>query len=167
MNPTTSTCKLSEELGPSKDTICRAFHKLQKTYKNSREVPFELIPQHGNQRVEIGKTLLENPQDLQFFKCKMACGEKWVHLRNSDHRKQWLDVRQSVEPVAKQGRFEKKFMIYVLRNFQQVIHFEIILQGRSVNSKIYCEQLDRMYASLKSKYPALVNLQQDNATPLT
>ncbi|GBL93826.1 hypothetical protein AVEN_153598-1 [Araneus ventricosus] len=28
MNPTTSTHKLSEELGPSKGTICRALYKL-------------------------------------------------------------------------------------------------------------------------------------------
>ncbi|GBN40044.1 hypothetical protein AVEN_18099-1 [Araneus ventricosus] len=68
MNPATSTCKLSEELGPSKDTICRALHKLQKTYKNSREVPYELTPRRENQRVEIRKTLLENPQDLLFLK---------------------------------------------------------------------------------------------------
>ncbi|GBL89963.1 hypothetical protein AVEN_178376-1 [Araneus ventricosus] len=44
INPTTSTYKLSEELRPSKDTICRALHKLQKNYKNSREVHHELTP---------------------------------------------------------------------------------------------------------------------------
>ncbi|GBL74456.1 hypothetical protein AVEN_235402-1 [Araneus ventricosus] len=49
MNTITSTCKLSEELGPSKDTIYRALHNLQKTRKNSREVPYELTPQQTNQ----------------------------------------------------------------------------------------------------------------------
>ncbi|GBO31498.1 hypothetical protein AVEN_186719-1 [Araneus ventricosus] len=85
MNPTKSTGKLSEELGPSKDTICRALHKLQNTYKNSREVPYEMTPQQTNQRVKICKTLLENPQDMRFFKPIETCDEKWVHLRNPDN----------------------------------------------------------------------------------
>ncbi|GBM27408.1 hypothetical protein AVEN_250435-1 [Araneus ventricosus] len=98
----------------------------------------------------------------------MTCDEKWAHLRNPENRKRWLDVGQSVEPVAKQGRFEKKFMICGWWNFEQVINFEIIPQGRSVNFENYCEQLNRMYASLTSKCPALVKrrkalLQQDNA----
>ncbi|GBN81432.1 Histone-lysine N-methyltransferase SETMAR [Araneus ventricosus] len=85
MNPTKRTGKLSEELGPSKDTICRALHKLQKTCKNSREVPYELTPQQTNQQVEICKTLLENPQDMRFSKPIVTCDKKWVHLRNPDN----------------------------------------------------------------------------------
>ena len=41
-NPNTSTRKLSEELGSSKDTICRALHKLKKTHTSSPNVPNEL-----------------------------------------------------------------------------------------------------------------------------
>ncbi|GBM08688.1 Histone-lysine N-methyltransferase SETMAR [Araneus ventricosus] len=151
MIPTTSTRKLSEELGLSEDTICLALLKLQKTYKNSREILHELTPQQANQRLEICKTLLENTQELRFFKLIVTCDEKWIHIRNPDNRKQWLDVGQSAEHVAKQRRFERKFMIGVWLNFQQVIYFEIIPKGRSFNSEIYCEQLDRMHASLKSK----------------
>ncbi|GBO16951.1 Mariner Mos1 transposase [Araneus ventricosus] len=102
----------------------------------------------------------------------MTCDEKFVHLRNPVNRMQWLNVGQSAEHVAKQGRFEKKFMICVWWNFEHVIQFQTLPKGRSGNSAIYLEQLNNMYASLKSKYPALVDrgrafLQQDNARPQT
>ena len=41
-NPNTSTRKLSEELGSSKDTISRALHKLQRTYMSSPDFSIQL-----------------------------------------------------------------------------------------------------------------------------
>lgn len=64
VNPTSRTRKLSEKLGPSKDTACRPLHKLQKTHKNSREVPHKLTSEQANHRVELCKIVLKNPQDL-------------------------------------------------------------------------------------------------------
>lgn len=79
-----------------------------------------------------------------------------------------LDVIQSSQLVTKQRQFEKKIMIRTWRNFDQVIHFEIIPHRRLVNSKLYCEHLGRMYTFWKTKGSALINrmttlLLQDNA----
>ncbi len=53
-----------------------------------------------------------------------------------------------------------------------MIHFELVPNGRTIDADLYCAQLDRMYAALGEKYPALINrkrvlLQQDNAKPHT
>ena len=63
-------------------------------------------------------------------------------------------------------------MLSVWWNFQRVIHFELVPNGRSVNAELYCEQLERMYTALQEKYPGLANrkrglLLQDNAKPHT
>ena len=62
-------------------------------------------------------------------------------------------------------------MICVWWNFGN-IHFEIVPDGRSIDSKLYCQQLEIMHVALREKYPALINrqqglLQHDNAHPHT
>ena len=63
-------------------------------------------------------------------------------------------------------------MLCVWWNFEGVIHFELVPEGLAINADLYSQQLERMYAALGERYPALVNrkrvlLQQDNARPHT
>ena len=63
-------------------------------------------------------------------------------------------------------------MLCVWWNFEGIIHFELVPNGRSIVSNLYSQQLQRMHAILKLKYPASVNrrqvlLQQDNTTAHT
>ena len=66
----------------------------------------------------------------------------------------------------------EKALLCVWWNFEGSIYFELVPNGRTIDASLYCAQLDRMYAELSRKYPALVNrkrvlLQQDNAKPHT
>lgn len=79
MNPTISPLKLSEDPEPFKDTICRSLNKLQKTYKNFREVPIELITQLANHEVGKSKTLLENKQGVNKHNELQSKGSLEVH----------------------------------------------------------------------------------------
>lgn len=100
-----------------------------------------------------------------------------VYYRNPDTRKQWLDPDdpgQPANPVVKQKSFESKVMLCVWWNFQGVIHFELVPEGRAINAELYSQQLERMYGALGERYPALLHrnrkrvlLQQDNARPHT
>ncbi|CAF1691162.1 unnamed protein product [Adineta ricciae] len=63
-------------------------------------------------------------------------------------------------------------MLCVGWNFEGVLHFELVPDGRTVNAELYCQQLDRVYDKLKEKYPTLFRwksalFQQDNAKPHT
>jgi Transposase (partial DDE domain) len=74
--------------------------------------------------------------------------------------------------VVKQKSFERKVMLCIWWNFEGVIHFELVPEGLAINAQLYSQQLERMYAALGERYPALVNrkrvlLQQDNARPHT
>ncbi|CAD5229880.1 unnamed protein product [Bursaphelenchus xylophilus] len=57
-------------------------------------------------------------------------------------------------------------------NFEGVIHFDFVPNGRTSDAELYYAPLDRMYAAIGKKYPALIKrtrapLQQDNAKPRT
>jgi histone-lysine N-methyltransferase SETMAR len=48
-------------------------------------------------------------------------------------------------------------MLSVWWNFEGVLHFEMVPEGRSVNADLYCQQLDRVYATIREKYPTMIN----------
>jgi histone-lysine N-methyltransferase SETMAR len=166
--PHASTRELSAALGPSKDSINRHLHQLDFVSKRPREDPHELTDAQAQRRVDICKNLLENPLDERFWKRIVTCDEKWIFLRNPDKRKQWVAGSQEAQPMVRQDRFGHKVMLCVWWNFEGVLHFELVPDGRAVNAELYSEQLSRVYEVLKRRYPALVNrkrvlLQQDNA----
>lgn len=92
--------------------------------------------------------------------------------RNPDTGNQWLRPGQAGIPVVRQGRFEKKVMLSVWWNFEGVVHWELVPDGKAVNGSLYAEQLERMHGALQERYPRMIRqnrilLQQDNATPHT
>ena len=167
-NPGTSTRRLSDELGVSHMTAARHLHRIGKVHRSCRVVPHDLSAAQAQRRVEACIQLRTNPKDERFLKRIVTGDEKWVYYRNPDMRKQWLDPGQPANPVVKQKSFERKVMLCVWWNFEGVVHFELVPEGLAINAELYSQQLERMYAALGERYPALVNrkrvlLQQDNA----
>ena len=166
--PRISTRDLSVELGPSKDTINRHLHKLNFVNKQPRKDPYELTEAQAQQRVNLCKKLRENPHDNRFWKRIVTCDEKWIFLSNPDYRKQWVPRDEEAQPVVQRNRFGRKVMLCVWWNFEGVLLYQLLPNGKAVNAQLYSEQLDQVYEVLKRRYPGLVNrkrvlLQQDNA----
>ena len=165
--PHSSTRELSRVTGHSHITINRHLNEMGLVNKRPRQDPHELTDAQAMQRVEVCKQLLQNPLDDRFWKRIVTCDEKWIFLRNPDKRNQWVSPGQEFA-VAKQDRFGKKVMVSVWWNYQGIIYFELLRDGRAVNGPLYAEQLDRVHQVLRTRYPALVNrnqvlLQHDNA----
>jgi histone-lysine N-methyltransferase SETMAR len=170
-NPGVSTLRLSDELGVSHTTAARHLRRIGKVNRSCRLVPHELTAAQAQRRVQVCNQLRANPNDERFLKRLVTCDEKLVYYRNPNTSKQWLDPGQPVNLVVKQKSFERKVMLCVWWNFEGVIHFELVPEGLAVNAELYSQQLERMYAALGERYPALVNrkrvlLQQDNKTTL-
>lgn len=171
-DPSKSVRRLSSELGISKSGVHRHLHELGKVNRRCREIPHELTPEMARKRVEICQKLLQNPSDQRFFKRIVTCDEKWVYFRNPDNRNQWINRGSTALPVVRRERFEKKVLLCVWWNFEGIVHFELVPDGRTINSELYSAQLERMYTAMRQKYPSIVNrkrviLQQDNARPHT
>jgi histone-lysine N-methyltransferase SETMAR len=170
--PSSSTRDLGAELGVGKSTVHRHLQQLDFVHKKPRQDSHELTEAQANKRVEVCRQLLENPLDDRFWKRIVTSDEKWVYLVNHNRDKRWVQKGQETPSVPKHNRFGKKVMICVWWNFEGVVHFELVPNGRAINAELYCQQLDRVYNKLKEKYPALINrkralIQQDNAKPHT
>jgi hypothetical protein len=88
--PSTSTHRLSDTVGPSKGTIHRRLTALGKIYKSCRVVPHELTAGQSQRRVEFCCKLLQLPNDHCFIIGIITCDEKWFYLNNPDHKSNGL-----------------------------------------------------------------------------
>jgi transposase len=86
--PSTSTRRLSDTLGPSKSTIHRHLTALGKIYKSCRIVPQELTAEQAQRRVEFCRKLLQLHKGHRFIKRIVTCNEKWIYLNDPDLQKQ-------------------------------------------------------------------------------
>lgn len=166
--PHASTRELSAALGPSNVTIHRHLHQLDFIYKRPRVDPHELTEAQAERRVDICRQLLENPQDVHFWRRVITGDEKWIFLHNPDRKKQWVPRGQEAQSVPRRDRFGEKVMLCVWWNIDGILHFEFVPDGRAVDADLYCGQLDRVYKVVCNRYPQLVNrkrvlLQHDNA----
>ena len=83
----------------------------------------------------------------------MASVEKWIYFINSDTSDQWYDIGQTALTVVKCKQFERTAMLYVWRNYEGEIHFEMVPNSKSIDAKLYSSQVDRMYQKTKGKIP--------------
>lgn len=170
--PSSSTRELADELGVGKSTIHRHLKQLDFVHKKPRQDPHELTEAQANRRVEICRQLLSNPLNDRFWKRIVTSDEKWVYLVQHNRDKRWVQKGQETPSIPKHDRFGKKVMLCVWWNFDGIVHFELVPNGRAISAELYCQQLERVYEKLKQKYPALINrkralMQQDNAKPHT
>jgi transposase len=88
--PSTSTRRLSDTLGPSKITIHLHLTALRKIYKSCRIVPQELTAEQAQRRVEFCRKLLQLPKDHGVIKRIVTCDNKWIYLNNPDQQNNGL-----------------------------------------------------------------------------
>jgi hypothetical protein len=88
--PSTSTRRSSDTLGPSKSTIHHHLTALGQIYKSCRVVLHELTAEQAQRQVEVCHKLLRLPKHNRFIKRIVTCDEKCISLNNPDLQKQWL-----------------------------------------------------------------------------
>ena len=127
---------LSEQLGASKDTIHCHIKILGKSYNSSTSVLHELIPKQTQRRMDICRCLICNTMDDRFIRRIVTCDGKWIHYRNPGASKQWLGPCHPVKIIVKKNLFGPKVM-YVWWNFEGVIHWEFVPNGRAADADLY------------------------------
>ena len=73
--------------------------------------------------------MLSNSLDDRFWKRNITDDEKWVFLRNSDRKDQWVPQGEQTLSIVRQDRFGQKVMIYVWWNIDGMLHFEFVPDG--------------------------------------
>lgn len=98
--------------------------------------------------------------------------QKWITYDNIKRKRSWSKAGESSQTVAKPGLTARKVLLCFWWDWKGIIHYELLPYGQTLNSTIYCEQLDRLKQAIDQKRPELANrkgvvFHQDNARPHT
>ena len=166
-NPRLTTRELSTMLGCNYSTIDRQLHQMGKVNKLGTWVPHQLTPDNIQQRITICNSLLLKRNRYRFLQQIVTGDEKWVLYVNHTRKRQWVNREDLPDPEPKTDLHPKKVMLSVWWDFQGIIYFELLPPNTTVDSELYCNQLQNLKVALQAKRPERhkVRLLHDNAKP--
>jgi len=113
--------------------------------------------------IDACESLLNRNKINPLLKRMVTGDEKWVTYDNVRRKRSWSKSGEAAQTVAKPGLTARKVLLCVWWNWQGIIHYELLPYGQTLNSDLYCQQLDRLKAALMQKGPSLINRGQRQA----
>ena len=167
--PRASVRDISSSIGLSSTTTFRHLHSLGMAPKFGQVVPHELTDDQKSVRCDLALSLLTRKRRTDWIKDITTGDEKWVLYVNHTRKRQWVPEGEAAQPDPKGELHEKKVMLSIWWDSKGVIFRELLPDHATINSSLYCTQLEKMvlaHQSLRPKGSKLLLL-HDNARPHT
>ena len=122
--------------------------------------------------ITICNSLLKREENDPFFKRIVTGDKKWIVYNNVKRKRTLFRQGESGQSTAKADIHEKKVMLSVRWDWKGIVFFELLPNNQTINTGVYCRQLDKLDAAIKQKRPELVNRKgvvfyHDNERPHT
>ena len=102
-------------------------------------------------RVSICESLLHRNKLDSLLDRLVTGDEKWIINDNIKRKRSWSKHGESSQTVAKPGLTAQKVLLSVWWDIRGSIHYEVLPYGQTINSELYCEQLERLKIPLEQK----------------
>lgn len=162
--PSLTTRMLAEDFDCDQKTIVNMLHELGKIWKKTRWVPHELTEAQKRKRVNAAQSLLDRQRQAPFLDQLITGDEKWISFKNPDPQHEWRSSEEKTSATPKKDFRHKKAMLCVFWSVRGVEYWELLEEGQTVNSNVYCRQLDQLNQRLRRRRSRDVFL-DDNAKP--
>lgn len=158
---------LESEIGSNYVKIVEHLHKLGKYWKLGVWVPHELTATQLDPRVSICMNLLSLRRTYHWLNQLVTGDEKWVLYTNHTRKRQWLGSQELAKPTPKQNLNQMKVMLCVWWDAQGVLYWQLLPHNYTINTTIYCHQLDNIQSKIGEKRSGLLKIYflHDNARP--
>ncbi|GFX86050.1 putative DD34D transposase [Trichonephila clavipes] len=98
--------------------------------------------------------------------------EKGVTYDYIVRNRSWSNSGEAAQTVAKLGLTARKILLCILCDWKGIIYYELLPYGQTLNSDLYCQQLDRLKQEIDQKRSELANrrcvvFHQGNVRPQT
>jgi len=98
--------------------------------------------------------------------------EKWIVYNNVSRKRSWSRRGEALERQAKAEIHQKKVMLSMWWDWKGPVFYELLPKNKTINSDVYCEQLQKLSDVIAQKHPDLINrksvvFHHDNARPHT
>ena len=108
-------------------------------------------------RLNICDTLLKHNEIEPFLKRIITDGEKWVKYENIVRKRSWKKRDKRSQTTSEPGFSVHKVILCVRWDWKEIIHYELLSLGQTINSVLYCEQLEKLRQATEKKRPELIN----------
>ncbi|KAJ0178580.1 hypothetical protein K1T71_005355 [Dendrolimus kikuchii] len=152
-----SSYDVAGELGIDHKTVLAHLKKAGYTKKLDIWVPHELTERNLMNRVLICDSLLRRNETEPFLKKLITGDEKWITYDKNVRKRSWSKAGHASQTVAKPELTRNKVMLCVWCDWKDIIHYELLPPGRTIDSELYCEQLMRLQLKVERKRPELIN----------
>nr|APL98298.1 putative DD34D transposase [Bactrocera tryoni] len=167
-----TTREIAERLNLSNATVHKHMKRLGLISKLDIWVPHVLTERNLLRRINDCDLLIKRQRSDPFLKRIVTGDEKWVVYKNVKRKRSWSKKDEPAQTTSKADSHQKKVMLSVWWDFKGIVYFELLPDNTTINSEVYCDQLDKLSDALKQKRPELINrkgvvFHQDNARPHT
>ena len=116
--------------------------------------------------------LLKRTEMEPFLKRIITGDEKWVKYENIKRKRSWSKADDPPQTISKPGLTKNKVLLSVWWDWKGIVHYELLQSGETINSVLYCAQLDRLNEAIQKERPELAHrkgvvFHHDNARPHT
>ncbi|XP_012060519.1 PREDICTED: histone-lysine N-methyltransferase SETMAR-like [Atta cephalotes] len=96
--------------------------------------------------------------------------EKWIVYNNVSRKRSWSRRGETPERQAKAEIHQKKVMLSMWWDWKESVFYELLPKNKTINSDVYCEQLQKLSDAIAQKHSELINrkgvvFHHDNARP--
>ncbi|GFW62809.1 mariner Mos1 transposase [Trichonephila clavipes] len=95
-------------------------------------------------RISICEALAKRNEIDPFLKRMVTGDEKWVTNDNILRKRSWSKRGEAAQTVSKPRLTARKVLLCIWREWKGIIYYELLRYGLTLNSDIYCQQLDRL-----------------------
>ena len=119
-----------------------------------------MVPKHLNddqkmQRMQVCHDILKNFDSNPDFLKKVITGdETWIFEYDPETKRQSLHWKNPQSPritKARQSKSKIKLMLIAFFDVRGMVHYEFLLQGQTMNQRVYKEILQRLLRSVREK----------------
>jgi len=101
--------------------------------------------------------LLKRNEMEPFFKWIITGDEKWVKYENIKRKRPWSKAGDLPQTISKPGLTKNKILLSVWWDWKGIMHYELLQSGETINSVLYCAQLDRLNEAIQKERPELAH----------
>ncbi|KAL9925456.1 histone-lysine N-methyltransferase SETMAR-like [Glossina fuscipes fuscipes] len=143
-----SSRNIAQELKIDHKTILNHLHKAGFEKKLDVWVPHQLTEKNMMDRISICEALAKRNEIDPFLKRMVT--EKWITYDNPVRKRSWSKSGEAPQTA-------KKVLLCIWWDWKGIIYYELLPYGQTINSDLYCQQLDRLKIAIDQKRPELAN----------
>ena len=100
--------------------------------------------------------LIKREENDPFLK-HMIMDEKWIVYNNVSRKRSWSRRGKAPERQAKTEIHQKKVMLSMWWDWKGPVFYELLSKKKTINSDVYCEQLQKLSDAIAQKRLELIN----------